>query len=236
MKSLQHIITKQVKVIVAFTCLVLSLLSGCTPQFECGCVAPPLTGYEFFYTFTGKSNVYDVTETQYTLTTNPIVKTYQLKEIAASTFKDTDGKEAIRVERYRRENDSQNWTIDSVFTARRDTDKALKTENNVTYVKMIFPVKEGLKWDGNLYNNLGNDAYEMKNVRKPFLDYPITMTVVQQNDSTLVDLKKRIEVYAEGVGIIYQEKINVSYCNTGDCLGKGRIDFGTKQVLKIKKI
>ncbi len=236
MKTFQYIIPKQVKVITAFTCLVFTLLSGCTPNLDCGCVAPPMYGSEFFYSFIGKSNVYDVTETQYTLTTNPVVKTYQLKELTASTFKDSDGKEALRIERYRRENDSQNWMIDSVFTAKNTTDKALKTENNVTYVKMIFPVKEGLKWDGNLFNNLGNDTYEMKNVRKPFLDYPITMTVVQQNDSTLVDLKKRIEVYAEGVGIIYQEKTNVSYCNTGDCLGKGKIDFGTKQILKIKKL
>jgi hypothetical protein len=236
MKNQQHIITKQVKVIMAFTCLVLTLLSGCKPMLDCGCVGPPLTGAEFFYPSIGKSNVYEVTETQYTLTTTPITKTYQLKELAASVFQDTDGNQAIRIERYRRENDSQNWEIDSVFTAKKTVDKALKTENNVTYVKMIFPVKDGVKWDGNIYNNLPYDTYEMKNVRKPFSDYPSTMTVVQQNDSTLVDLKKRIEVYAEGVGMIYQEKTNVSYCNTGDCLGKGKIDFGTKQVLKIKKI
>ncbi len=236
MKIFQYIITKQVKVLTAFTCLVLTLLIGCTPNLDCGCVAPPQTGAEFFYPSIGKSNVYEVTETQYTLTTTPIIKTYQLKELAASFFQDTDGKQTLRIERYRRENDSQNWAIDSVFTAKKDIDKALKTENNVTYVKMIFPVKDGVKWDGNLFNNLMTDTYEMKNVRKPFLDYPNTMTVVQQNDSTLVDLKKRIEVYAEGVGMIYQEKTNVSYCNTGDCLGKGKIDFGTKRILKIKKI
>jgi hypothetical protein len=236
MKIQQYIFNQKVKVLVAFTFFALYFITSCTSTLDCGCVSPPLTGAEFFYPSVGKSNVYEVTETQYTLTTAPIIKTYQLKEFTASFFKDTDGKETLRIERYRRENDSQNWTIDSVFTAKKDIDKALKTENNVTYVKMVFPVKDGVKWNGNLYNNLGNDTYEMKNVRKPFSDYPSTMTVVQQNDSTLVDLKKRIEVYAEGVGIIYQEKINVSYCNTGDCLGKGKIDFGTKQILKIKKI
>ena len=61
-----------------------------------------------------------------------------------------------------------------------------------------------------------------------------SVTVVQQNDSTLVDLKRRREVYSEGIGLIYQEKINVSYCNSADCLGKGKIDFGTKHILKFK--
>jgi hypothetical protein len=61
-----------------------------------------------------------------------------------------------------------------------------------------------------------------------------TFSVIQQNDSTLVDLKRRIEIYAEGIGMIYQERTNVLYCNSGDCLGKGKIDFGIKHILKFR--
>ncbi len=199
---------------------------------------PPQDGGNFFYPNIGQSVVYDVEDTQYELTGKFTVKTYQLKEVNSTTFKDADGKEALRIERYRRENDAQKWTIDSVFIAKKEIDKALKTENNVTYVKIAFPIKEGLKWNGNAYNSLGNDTYELKKVNQVFQTngqkFDNTFSVIQQNDSTLVDLKRRIEVYSEGIGMIYQEKTNVSYCNSGDCLGKGKIDFGSKHILKFK--
>ena len=198
----------------------------------------PQDGGNFFYPNIGKSIVYDVEDTQYELTGKFTVKTYQLKEVNALTFKDIDGKEAQRIERYRRENDSQKWAIDSIFIVKIEIDKALKTENNVTYVKISFPIKEGLKWNGNAYNSLGNDTYELKKVNQPFQTngqkFDNTFSVIQQNDSTLVDLKTRIEVYAEGIGLIYQNKTNVLYCNSGDCLGKGKIDFGNKYIVKIK--
>ena len=199
---------------------------------------PPQDGGKFFYPNIGQSIVYDVEDTQYELTGKFTVKTYQLKEVNIHTFKDSDGKEALRIERYRRENNSQKWTIDSIFTAKKEIDKALKTENNVTYIKISFPIKEGLKWNGNAYNSLGNDVYELKKISQLFQingqKFENTFSVIQQNDSTLVDLKRRIEVYAEGIGMIYQEKTNVLYCNSGDCLGKGKIDFGTKHILKFK--
>ncbi len=199
---------------------------------------PPQDGGKFFYPSVGQSVIYDVEDTQYELTGKSTIKTYQLKEINVSTFKDAEGKEALRIERYRRENDTQKWTIDSIFIAKKEIDKALKTENNVTYVKISFPIKEGLKWNGNAYNSLGNDTYELKKVNQTFQTngqkFDHTFSVIQQNDSTLVDLKRRIEVYAEGIGMIYQEKTNVLYCNSGDCLGKGKIDFGNKHILKFK--
>lgn len=224
---------------VVFTPFVFSAISlwSCQ-QLDCGCVSPPQTGASFYYPIIGNSIVYDVQEIQYSLTENPKVKNYQLKEVNASFFQDLDNKEALRIERYRRENDTQKWVIDSVFTAKKEIDKALKTENNVTYVKMIFPIKENIKWNGNLYNAFGDDSFEMKKVNQPFQtngqSFAKTLSVIQQNDSTLVDLKRRMEVYAEGIGLVYQEKTFVSYCNTADCLGKGKIDFGTKYMLKIK--
>lgn len=198
----------------------------------------PQDGGKFFYPNIGQSVVYDVEDTQYDITGKITLKSYQLKEVNALTFVDTDGKEALRIERYRRENDSSKWLLDSIFIAKKEIDKALKTENNVTYVKISFPIKEGLKWNGNAYNSLGNDVYELKKVNQSFQTngqkFNNTFSVIQQNDSTLVDLKRRVEVYSEGIGLIYQEKISVSYCNSVDCLGKGKIDFGTKHILKFK--
>jgi len=199
---------------------------------------PTPDGGKFFYPKIGQSVVYEVEETAYELTGKLTVKNYQIKEVNAAIFKDLDGREALRIERYRRENDTQQWMLDFVFIAKKEIDKALKTENNVTYIKISFPIKEGLKWNGNAYNSLGNDIYEMKKVNQTFetngQKFDNSITIIQQNDSTLLDLKKRIEVYAEGIGLVFQEKTNVFYCNSPNCLGKGRIDFGTKHILKFK--
>ena len=222
----------RVKAFIVFALFVLTI--SCQKEEPCGCVPPPISGREFVYLYSKISIVYDVQQTQYALTQSPVTKTYQLKEDATMGV---DGKN-ISIERYRRENDTQKWTIDSVFSAKKELDKVLRTENNVTFVKLIFPVSEGLKWNGNAYNSLGNDTYELKKLFQPFQtngqNFNRTLTVIQQNDSTLVDLKRRMEVYAEGIGMIYQEKTNVSYCNSNDCLGKGKIDFGTKYIVKIK--
>ena len=222
-------------------CLIISFLFFASCQSitkDCGCVAPSDTGVSYFYTSIKQFTTYEVQEIEYSLTQVPIIKNYQIKELVASFFTDLDGKETLKIERFKRNDESENWQIDSVFTAKKRSNEALKTENNLTFVKFIFPLYENQTWDGNNYNTLGKDDYTVKNLHQPFsIDnkvFPKTVTIIQQNDSTLVDLKKRIEIYAEGVGLIYAEKKNITYCSKADCIGKNTIDFGKTISMKIK--
>lgn len=222
-------------------CLIISFLFFGSCQSitkDCGCIAPLNTGVSYFYTSIKQFTTYEVQEIEYSLTQEPIVKNYQIKELVASFFIDLDGKETLKIERFKRNDASEAWQIDSVFTAKKRSNEALKTENNLTFVKFIFPLYENQTWDGNNYNTLGKDDYTVKNLHQPFsIDnkvFPKTVTIIQQNDSTLVDLKKRIEIYAEGVGLIYAEKKNITYCSKVDCIGKNTIDFGKTISMKIK--
>lgn len=213
------------------------LLQACVNK-DCGCVAPPETGISYFYTSIKQFTIYEVQEIDYSLTQNPSIKNYQIKESVASFFTDLDGKETLRIERFKRTTENEAWQIDSVFTAKKRSNEALKTENNQTFVKFVFPLYENQTWDGNAYNALGKDDYTVKKLHQPFSignkTFRKTATIIQQDDSTLVDLKKRIEVYAEGVGLIYAENKNLTYCNKPDCLGKNTIDFGKSFLMKIK--
>ncbi|MES2732918.1 MAG: hypothetical protein V4714_14280, partial [Bacteroidota bacterium] len=105
------------------------------------------------------------------------------------------------------------------------------------FIKIIFPLREGLKWNGNVFNSRAADDYQMKNVGKRYsVDSQLfeeTLTVVQHNDSSLVNQDKRVEVYARNIGLIYQEKIVVQFCSDENCLGKGKVDFGSKRSQKI---
>ena len=196
--------------------------------------------YQTNYTFTqlGQFIEYDVQEIQYSLSTAPIKNSYQWKEKVVALEKDISNEEQLRIIRYRRANESSNWQIDSVFFVKNSIDKSIRHEGNNQFIKLTFPLKENQRWDGNLYNNYGKDDYVMKKVNQPYTlhqqVFSNTVVIEQQNDSSLVDLKKRIEVYAKGIGMIYSESSNLAYCNTPACLGKASIDYGKRKFITLR--
>jgi len=214
------------------------LLLGCTSQ--CNDCAPAATGTEFFPLKEGAFIEYDVQEQAFALGQAAVVRSYQWKELVAEKYQDITGQTAYRIARFRRANDTQRWQADSTITIRLGIDQAIRNENGRDYVKMLFPVYEKSAWNGNAYNALGEDNYELRNVGIPFKvgtqSFERTTTVVQQNDSTLVDQDRRIEVYAADVGLIYRENTKVQFCSSSPgCVGKGQVDFGLRQYVRFKK-
>jgi hypothetical protein len=103
----------------------------------------------------------------------------------------------------------------------------------------VFPVANGTAWNGNLYNNFGSDQYDTRLANQPYTGqtqtFGQTVTVAQQNDSTLVSLDKRVEVYARQVGLVYREKAQLFYCSsTPACIGKNQIDYGFRQIYRLR--
>jgi len=216
----------------------LLVIYGCTTN--CKDCEPSLSGREFLPIEIGHFVEYDVTETQVIIGRPAVNKQYQLKELIAESYADAVGQRAYRVARFRRDIEGQRWQPDSTITFQLKIDHAIRNENGRDFVKMMFPVTEKTTWNGNIYNNLGEDSYELKNVNKPIkigeTNFEKTATIIQQSDSTLVNQDKRIEVYAANVGLVYRERINMQYCSsTPACIGKAQIDFGTKQYIRFKR-
>ncbi len=215
----------------------LLFITACNPVCE---DCKQTTGYEYFPLAVGQYTEYDIAEEEYALGRDVVVKTYQWKESVVEKYQDGANQTAFRIVRYKRANDTQKWQPDSSFSARQALDQVVKNENGRDYIKLVFPIADRLTWNGNVFNNLGEDKYELKNVLKPYkvksqtLDK--TITVVQQNDSTLVGQDKRIEVYAENIGLIYKESINLQLCSSSpSCVGKGQIDYGKRRFVKYRK-
>lgn len=104
---------------------------------------------------------------------------------------------------------------------------------------MLFPISNGLTWNGNRHNIIGSDEYEIRNAGQPFRvlakSFNETVTVVAQDDSTLVSQEKRMAVYARQVGLIYKERTYRQFCTTSSaCIGKNQIDYGIRQVYRIQ--
>ncbi|WP_345245602.1 hypothetical protein [Nibrella saemangeumensis] len=215
------------------------LIGGLLACFSCRPVSPdqPDPGYLFFPLETGRYTIYNVTDSVYTLTSPKVWRTYQIKEVTGPVYTDVTGQKAYQLQRYRRLNEQQPWQPDSVWTARLVNGEAIRNENGKDYVKLVFPIGNRVRWDGNKWNAMGEDTYEMRNTSRPFrvLDklFDETVTVVQQNDSTLVSQDKRIEVYAKEVGLIYREKAILQLCQSGPCVGKAEINSGIRQTYRI---
>ena len=122
----------------------------------------------YFPLETGRYIVYAVQEDQYALTGAPVRQSYQLKEIAGAAYTDVTGQTAYRMLRYRRQNERQPWQPDSVWSARLVNNKAIRTENGQDFVSLLFPLRPGLRWNGNRHNTLGPDTYEVRNTGHPF--------------------------------------------------------------------
>lgn len=209
-------------------------LSGC----RTGSDLPIDPDYDFVPLETGRYSVYEVQETHYERNTSPVQRTYQLKETIGPTYTDVTGRTAYRLLRYRRISSDQPWQVDSIWSARLVNNEVIRTENSQDFVKLVYPVSNGLRWNGNRYNLLEPDEYEARNVGQPFSvsgnDIP-TVTVVAQNDSTLIILDKRLDTYAHKIGMIYKERTYLKFCtDTRDCLGKNQIDYGIRQIYRIQ--
>jgi|AntAceMinimDraft_17_1070374.scaffolds.fasta_scaffold06147_2 hypothetical protein len=183
---------------------------------------PPIDlKYEYFPVNTGKWIIYDVDSISYndfTLDTDTFV--FQIKEYIESSFIDNSNKNTQRIERYKRNNDTLNWSIKDVWYCNLNNTTAEKVEEDVRFVKLVFPVIISKKWDGNIYNTYESQTYKYIDVDVPYsingITFDSTLTVLQKNITTLISEDYSIEVYAKNTGMIYKKFIHLEKEITGD--------------------
>ena len=207
---------------------------GCDPKPE---AFPDGAGFGYFPLETGHFVEYEVHEIRYAVASTPVEARYLLKEVCGQSITSSTGQEQYRLERYRKNQPQQSWVLDSVWTAYRQPDRAVRVENNVPYVKLRFPVRDRATWNGNELNTLPPQDYEARLSTTPVsyqeLSFPRSLTVVQRYDSTLLTLDKSLEQYAPEVGLIYQESTSLVYCQDVNCIGEGIIESGVQRQMRV---
>lgn len=198
---------------------------------------PEVFDYDYYPLSTGNYYIYSVSTTVIG-PTGTAKDSFQLKEVIADTFHFNDVVK-YRIERFLRKKESDQWPSqpDSVWTVYSDKIKAVRTENNYSFIKMVWPMKENTQWNGNGLNILKAQTYTAKNIHKPYFfddqNFPQTITVVQSDEESKIDKDYEIEVYAKNIGLVY--KISEVYEYDEKFLGTNQvvIKSGKKYLQKL---
>ena len=174
--------------------------------------------YDYAPYDTGHYIIYDVDSITYTFSNSKVRDTvrYQLKEILTDTFYDNLGEVNLQLERFARASENDPWVYDRKWYVQRNTTNYIKREDDLKFVKLVFPLTEGEEWDGNIYVSKSSPfedfrdwVYAYENVDVPYsingMSFDSTASVLEVDDQNAISKRLRREVYARGVGLIYQE-------------------------------
>ena len=134
---------------------------------------------------------------------------FYIREEVDSAFIDGEGKQVWAISRYKRNADSLPWEFTSLWTAKLSSTSLERVEDNLRFIRMVFPLRENRKWNGNAYNTLDEEDYIYSNLFLPKTYsslYFDSTVVVNQNDfiSNINRIIKK-EVYGNHVGLLYKE-------------------------------
>jgi hypothetical protein len=208
---------KNNSLIILFCCIAALCITSCKKNDDSN-DAP--FDYTYFPMQVGDSLIYNVH--LYDKDLNEIDSSYQLLERVESIFDDNEGRPTFRLERYVRADDSSPWAIYKVWTANLTPTLAEKEEDNITYIKLAFPVEQNLSWNGNaknIYENDDLDDYRITSLDEPLslgaLNFDSSLTVTQLNADNLIESRYYIEQYVKGTGMVYKEQTDSLQNNSG---------------------
>ena len=161
-----------------------------------------------------------------------MIKHYQAQYRVNAEVTDNLGRAAFTISRYVRTDSTQPWTINNIFTA-VPTGKSIEfIEDNLRFIKLIMPVKEGFSWKGNsylptfpypMYQSTGTDFMEDWDYTYDSVGVPLTINSITIENSLKVNevndihgdptlqpdqyayKSYSVEKYAKGIGLIYRE-------------------------------
>ncbi|MVM35939.1 hypothetical protein GO755_38355 [Spirosoma sp. HMF4905] len=187
----------------------------------------------YFPLQTGDYWIYQVTQENYSLTDAATKRTYQLQEKVGNSYSQ-NGQVFFLVEESIKLSAQSDWQINAIHTVYKNISEVVSQESNVPTVRLVFPISAGTSWNVNTYNANPDTLLRYQNSGSPFTvgnqAFTHTVSVVGDNDSTLVNQQKYQRVYAQNIGLIYRENASLLYCQSSpDCIGKGIVSSGTRQ-------
>lgn len=169
-------------------------------------------GYNYFPLDSGNWWVYEVDSVFYNSNYNPVRKDsfhFQIREVIDNRFTDLEKRDGFKIIRFKREDSLSGWVEKDVWWAVRDSKMAERSEENVRFVKLTFPLSINKTWNGNSRNSLGRANYKIQTLDAPYnqgnLKFDSTLSVLQMDEENLIENKYSIEVYSKNIGMIFKD-------------------------------
>jgi hypothetical protein len=181
-------------------------------------------GYDYYPVGIGKYIIYDVDSITYDPSgNNTIIDTtsYQAKEEIIDTTSDNEGRTVYIIHYSTRNQPNEAWQFKNVYTTVMTSQWVERTEENLRFVKLIFPQKINDTWDGNRYfvaENIlvtvrGETLELFKNWNSAVIDkgssmtisaftFDDVLTVRHADDENLIEKRLVEEKYAKTVGLV----------------------------------
>lgn len=188
----------------------------------------PDDGRAYFPLAIGKYIVYQYDSTIWNdLEHQEFHRSGELRYECVDTFLNNLGNTAYVFHVLHRADSSQPYQQHRVISASLNGNQLELQDQNLTYIRLVFPVQNSVRWDGNAkiavasFPEYDNDKwqYVYSSQDQPFdagiKQYPRTVTVDQIDDALNVPVDSTAyayrnfsrEVYGYGVGMVYSERI-----------------------------
>ncbi len=219
--------------------LVLLGLTACGDRI----IAPPgtddaLEQYAYFPLQTGKYIVYSVDSIIYDFdntsgaTRRDSSRTY-VREVIGDTLRDNAGLLLYTIERYERFSPGDPWVLKSLNSAARTATQAIRTDNNLRFLSLIFPMDKRSEWDGTRWIDKDREIKIAEERMRPFtnwqyevdiIDMPdavgtfafdSVLVVTEADDNNLIERRFSRAKYAKNIGLVQREQLilDSQYCN-----------------------
>jgi hypothetical protein len=183
--------------------------------FSCGKTTEELTfdGPQFFPLKTGATYYYDYDSVWVDC---PVGRRdtfrHEIKEVMESWFIDGEGDSALRVEVYRRNAGTTSWGAPIIYSMKVTSAFAIRTQENIRFVKLNFPLSPNARWNGNRFNHItdwGSD-FRVTEWKTQWQEFPETVLITQKSQENLIEKKLFTERYASDVGLVERVAIDIS--------------------------
>lgn len=221
------------------------VFSACKKSTE---VLEPNTVSEYYPLQVGKYVTYNLDSTVFiNFGTKDTIMKYQVKHVVDAEITDNLGRPAYRIIRYIRKTPANAWVADNTFMAVGTEFTMEFIENNMRFIKLKGPVRDGYTWKGNSYINLGTDyryledwdyTYDSVNVSATIGTFTLDSTLkVDQRDEVIgnpgdpnsySEINNGSEKYAKGIGMVYRDFLHVEYQPPTPGRGAYRLGYGVR--------
>lgn len=182
-------------------------------------------GYAYQPATLGHWVEYEVDSITYSdITTPATIDTihFYIREELDTFFVDASGAENIRVERFKKYNLSDVWTLDEVGSFKLNSDNFQRYFNDLRFINLSFPVRENREWQGNIFLDVDNEpTLEYLDDSKYDWRYRYTtidefmeignfqldscLQLIQIDEENLFEKKYSQETYSKHIGLVSKE-------------------------------